>query len=40
MENPRKMISIPFEGGFLDLTHPSDVEFVIHKLQKRDQVKS
>ena len=33
MENPRKMISIPFEGGFLDLTHPSDFLFVTNKLQ-------
>ena len=33
MENPRKMISIPFEGGFLDLTHPRDLLFVTHKLK-------
>ena len=33
MKNPRKMISIPFEGGFLDLTHPRDLLFVTHKLK-------
>jgi hypothetical protein len=34
------MVALPFDGSFLDLTHPSDVEFVIHKLQKQDKVKS
>jgi hypothetical protein len=34
--NPQLMVALPFEGSFLDLTHPSDVEFVIHKLQKQD----
>ena len=32
-ENPSKMLAIPFEGEFLDLTHPSDFEFVWNKLQ-------
>ena len=32
-ENPSKMFAIPFEGEFLDLTHPSDFEFVWNKLQ-------
>ena len=32
-ENPRKMSAINFGGEFLDLTHPSDFEFVIKKLQ-------
>ena len=31
--NPSKMTAIPFEGEFLDLTHPSDFEFVWNKLQ-------
>jgi len=38
--NPHLMVALPFVGRFLDLTHPSDFEFVIHKLQKQDQVKS
>ncbi|MDG2310767.1 MAG: sugar phosphate nucleotidyltransferase [Flavobacteriales bacterium] len=38
--NPHLMVALPFAGSFLDLTHPSDVEFVIHKLQKQDQGKS
>jgi hypothetical protein len=38
--NPHLMVALPFDGSFLDLTHPSDVEFVIHKLQKQDKVKS
>lgn len=32
-ENPGRMISFPFGGEFLDLTHPSDFLFVSHKLQ-------
>ena len=32
-KNPRRMISIPFEGEFLDLTHPFDFLFVTDKLQ-------
>ena len=32
-DNPRNMIAIPFEGEFLDLTHPTDFEFVTKKLQ-------
>lgn len=28
-----KMTAIPFSGEFLDLTHPSDFEFVLNKLQ-------
>jgi NDP-sugar pyrophosphorylase family protein len=31
--NPGKMVAIPFEGEFLDLTHPSDFEYVLNKLQ-------
>ncbi len=33
VENPRKMISMPYEGEFLDLTHPTDFLFVTNKLQ-------
>ena len=32
-ENPCQMISMPYEGEFLDLTHPSDFMFVTNKLQ-------
>lgn len=32
-ENPKEMRAIPFGGEFLDLTHPTDFEFVIKKLQ-------
>jgi hypothetical protein len=31
--NPGQMMAIPFSGEFLDLTHPSDFEFVLNKLQ-------
>ena len=31
--NPGSMKAIPFAGEFLDLTHPSDFEFVLNKLQ-------
>ena len=32
-ENPGAMRAISFSGEFLDLTHPSDFEFVLNKLQ-------
>jgi len=32
-ENPCQMISMPYEGEFLDLTHPTDFLFVTNKLQ-------
>ncbi len=38
--NPHLMVALPFKGSFLDLTRPSDVEFVMRKLQKQDQGKS
>ena len=38
--NPHLMVALPFKGSFLDLTCPSDVEFVMRKLQKQDQGKS
>lgn len=39
-KNPRRMISIPFEGEFLDLTHPFDFLFVTDKLQSSTLGKS
>ena len=32
-KNPNQITAIPFSGEFLDLTHPSDFEFVLNKLQ-------